>query len=268
MNRNVSQTALILGVEGEQVKTWAWLFKEYLSPQANPAKGSPRSFSDSDLLALMHVAMHWEEQPDKIEALVQTDFEIVSEIASARDSLTRSYGSNEIESAWFHLDVLAALGRQWRCGLLHLRIVAELYVARAKLQHNPSRKYCGSAVLTKPQVLNCPAGDGMIHFRERGRPASREQAVASIHFRFLMAFEIRYKAVHEIEEGGGGCEVIYPKAHPSGRATSVRSNMRNTASSSKAKRRPFKGGRIPRLCVVAHGSQPVVNPVGETISPK
>jgi hypothetical protein len=64
MNRNVSQTALILGVEGDQVKTWAWLFKEYLSPQANPVKGSPRSFTDSDVLALMHVAMHWEEQPD------------------------------------------------------------------------------------------------------------------------------------------------------------------------------------------------------------
>jgi hypothetical protein len=64
MNRNVSQTALILGVEGDQVKTWAWLFKEYLSQQANPVKGSPRSFTDSDVLALMHVAMHWEEQPD------------------------------------------------------------------------------------------------------------------------------------------------------------------------------------------------------------
>jgi hypothetical protein len=43
-------------------------------------------------------------------------------------------------------------------------------------------------------------------------------------------------------------------------ATSVRSNMRNTVSSSKAKRRPFKGGTIPRLCYVAQASQPLVNP--------
>jgi hypothetical protein len=64
MNRNVSQTARILGVDVQQVKTWAWLFREYLSRQANPAKGCARSFTDSDVLALMHVAMHWEEHPD------------------------------------------------------------------------------------------------------------------------------------------------------------------------------------------------------------
>lgn len=64
MNRNVSRTARILGVDVHQVKTWAWLFKEHLSPQANPAKGCSRSFTDSDVLALVHVAMHWEEHPD------------------------------------------------------------------------------------------------------------------------------------------------------------------------------------------------------------
>lgn len=64
MNRNVSQTACILGVDVQQVKTWAWLFKEHLSGHANPAKGCPRTFTDSDVLALIHVAMHWEEHPD------------------------------------------------------------------------------------------------------------------------------------------------------------------------------------------------------------
>ena len=64
MNRTVSQTARILGVDPQQVKTWAWLFKEHLSSQANPAKGSSRAFTDSDVLALMHVATHWEEHPD------------------------------------------------------------------------------------------------------------------------------------------------------------------------------------------------------------
>ncbi len=68
MNRNVSQTARVLGVNIQQVKTWAWLFKDYLSPQANPIKGRARAFTDSDVLALMHVATHWEEHPD-IEAI-------------------------------------------------------------------------------------------------------------------------------------------------------------------------------------------------------
>ena len=42
-----------------------------------------------------------------------------------------------------------------------------------------------------------------------------EHQVASIHLRFLMAFEICHKTVHKIEEGGSGCEVIYAKAYPS-----------------------------------------------------
>lgn len=64
MNRSVSQTARILGVNIPQVKTWSWQFKEQLSPKANPPKGSPRVFTDSDILALAYVVMHWGEQPD------------------------------------------------------------------------------------------------------------------------------------------------------------------------------------------------------------
>ena len=64
MNRTVSQTARVLGVEAQQVKEWAWRFKEHLSSQANPPKGRPRRFTDSDVLALMHVCMHWEGEPD------------------------------------------------------------------------------------------------------------------------------------------------------------------------------------------------------------
>jgi HEPN domain-containing protein len=68
MNRTVAQTARVLGVDVQQVKTWAWLFKDQLSSGANPAKGKPRLFTDSDVLALMHVVMHWEERPD-LEAI-------------------------------------------------------------------------------------------------------------------------------------------------------------------------------------------------------
>ena len=64
MERSVSQTAHILGADVLQVKKWAWLFKDHLSPAANPAKGRPRSFTDADVLALMFVVMHWEDNPD------------------------------------------------------------------------------------------------------------------------------------------------------------------------------------------------------------
>ena len=63
----------------------------------------------------------------KIETLVQADFEIASEIAGARDLFPHSDGSDEIESAWVHLDVHVALRRQLRCGLLQLRIAVEFY---------------------------------------------------------------------------------------------------------------------------------------------
>lgn len=64
MNRTVAQAAQVLGVDGDQVKNWAWRFKQYLSGRANPTKGQPRYFTDSDMLALIYVAMHWEAHPD------------------------------------------------------------------------------------------------------------------------------------------------------------------------------------------------------------
>ncbi len=75
MNRTVSQAARVLGVDAKQVKTWAWRFREHLSSQANPPKGRSRAFTDSDVLALMHVAEHWEENPDieNIEAGLRSE---------------------------------------------------------------------------------------------------------------------------------------------------------------------------------------------------
>jgi hypothetical protein len=55
MNRGVAEAARILGVGGQQIKTWAWTYKDYLSSEANPGKGQARGFTDSDLLALMYV---------------------------------------------------------------------------------------------------------------------------------------------------------------------------------------------------------------------
>ena len=49
MNRGVAEAARILGVNGKQVKAWAWLYKEYLGGQANPTKGKSCMFTDSDV---------------------------------------------------------------------------------------------------------------------------------------------------------------------------------------------------------------------------
>jgi len=68
LNRTVSQAARILGVDSQQVKNWAWAFKDYLTQGANPGRTRPRTFTDEDVLALIHVALHWEEEPD-IEAI-------------------------------------------------------------------------------------------------------------------------------------------------------------------------------------------------------
>jgi hypothetical protein len=64
VNRSVSETARVLEVSTQQTKDWAWTFKEQLSKSANPGKGHPRRFTDSDVLALIYVAMHWEDDPD------------------------------------------------------------------------------------------------------------------------------------------------------------------------------------------------------------
>ena len=64
MNRTVSQAARILGARPQDLKAWAWEFRENLSSGANPEKGTPRTFTETDILALIHVAIHWEEKPD------------------------------------------------------------------------------------------------------------------------------------------------------------------------------------------------------------
>jgi len=64
MNRTAAKVAKILSVDVPQVKQWAFDFKDYLSAAANPAKGKVRMFSDDDVLVLMYLWHHWEEEPD------------------------------------------------------------------------------------------------------------------------------------------------------------------------------------------------------------
>jgi len=70
MNRNVAETALILGANGQHLKTWGWDYKDHLSGLANPGKGRPPTFTDSDVLALMYICDRSEsgEPADEIPA--------------------------------------------------------------------------------------------------------------------------------------------------------------------------------------------------------
>jgi hypothetical protein len=64
MIRTTAQVAKILNVDSQQLKQWAFEFKDYLSASANPSKGNMRRFQDSDLLALMYIQHYWEDDPD------------------------------------------------------------------------------------------------------------------------------------------------------------------------------------------------------------
>lgn len=64
MLRGVTEVGRILGVDRNQVKTWASTFRDYLSSSANPKSEEPREFTDDDMFVLMHVVMQWEPKPD------------------------------------------------------------------------------------------------------------------------------------------------------------------------------------------------------------
>ncbi len=68
MNRSVSEAATVLGVDVEQVRRCASVFKDYLSPTANPPKERTQMLSDGDLLVLCYVGSEWEDDPD-LEAI-------------------------------------------------------------------------------------------------------------------------------------------------------------------------------------------------------
>jgi hypothetical protein len=64
MTFGVSEVARMFEVHRDVVKAWAYHFSDYLKPEANPSKGTPRTFTAGDLRVLAYVYMHWEEQPD------------------------------------------------------------------------------------------------------------------------------------------------------------------------------------------------------------
>lgn len=60
----VTEIARMLDIDGKTVTMWAYHFAEYLGPQANPPKGTPRRFTADDLRVMSFVYMYWEENPD------------------------------------------------------------------------------------------------------------------------------------------------------------------------------------------------------------
>lgn len=64
MSYGVLEATRILGVEREQIKTYAYRFADYLSATANPGKGKARCFSFDDMLVLIYVNYYWEDDPD------------------------------------------------------------------------------------------------------------------------------------------------------------------------------------------------------------
>ena len=68
MKYGVAETARILGIDIQQLKTWAYQFRDTLSASANPQKGTPRIFTAEDVLALLYVSHFWEDEPD-VEAI-------------------------------------------------------------------------------------------------------------------------------------------------------------------------------------------------------
>lgn len=60
----VSDVARILKVEKDTIKTWAFKFREYLSSNANPAKGVSREFQLEDIRIMAYVYTLWEDEPD------------------------------------------------------------------------------------------------------------------------------------------------------------------------------------------------------------
>lgn len=59
-----SDVAHIFKVGRDTVKQWAYEFKEYLSPYANPGKGLERKFTGEDIQVLAYVFEYWEDEPD------------------------------------------------------------------------------------------------------------------------------------------------------------------------------------------------------------
>lgn len=64
MKRGVAETSKIIGVDKQQIKSWSYLFREYLGKFSNPERGENRLYDDRDILSLLYVSYYWDVNPD------------------------------------------------------------------------------------------------------------------------------------------------------------------------------------------------------------
>jgi DNA-binding transcriptional MerR regulator len=76
MTRTVSDVAKLTESSREQVKTWAWTFREWFSKEANPPKGQVRQFTDDDSLTMVFIACSSAEgaSVDEIGEFIDRDY--------------------------------------------------------------------------------------------------------------------------------------------------------------------------------------------------
>jgi hypothetical protein len=75
MIRGVAEASKIVGVDKQQIKNWSYLFREYLSKNANQGQGKKRQYNEKDILILLYVSYYWEETPDMESIKIGLDSE-------------------------------------------------------------------------------------------------------------------------------------------------------------------------------------------------
>lgn len=110
MLRTVAQIAKIVGFNSQQLKSWAYKFREFLNPCTNPPKGEIRYFEDSDALAIIFIACWWSND---------NDFEDIVFRLDQGDHLDSKYR----EELYLHTPLLQeppeGLDETWRHGSLY-----------------------------------------------------------------------------------------------------------------------------------------------------
>lgn len=60
----ISEVARIFNVERDLIKTWLYIFSDYLNKEANPGKGKQKKFTVEDICTFGYIMTYWEDDPD------------------------------------------------------------------------------------------------------------------------------------------------------------------------------------------------------------
>jgi hypothetical protein len=101
----VAETARMFDVDRQTIKTWAYIFAEYLSSGANAGKGLVRQFTIEDVRVFAYVLMYWEESPDidyikiGLTSRSQYDYDNIDEFITGLLPLFRDM-PEDIDETW------------------------------------------------------------------------------------------------------------------------------------------------------------------------